>query len=93
MSDITQRYHHGDEFSTEAHHSIKADKERIREMVYNCIEQAPNGRTCDEVEIILGMSHQGTSARFTELKASGRIKQVFKRATRSGRNAGVYICT
>lgn len=89
--DITQLYHHADKFSSEAHKSIKHDKARVRELVYACIKEAANGRTCDEVEAELDLPHQSVSARFTELKAANRIKLVFKRATRSGRSAGVYI--
>jgi len=89
--DPTQLFHHGEQFSSEAHKSIKHDKARVRELVFNCIKEAQNGRTCDEIETELELSHQSASARMTELKANNRIKLVFKRATRSGRLAGVYV--
>lgn len=90
--DITAGYHGGDEFSTEAHKSILVSKERIQAQVLAHIEsQGSHGATSDETELALGMSHQTCGARFTELKALGKIRPTGdKRKTRYGRNAGVW---
>lgn len=88
--DPTAIYSHNNKQSYEAHKSIKSTKQVQRNKIFNCINEAFNGRTCDEVEAELGISHQACSARFVELKALSLIKQVGVRKTRSGRNAGVY---
>jgi hypothetical protein len=84
--DITGAFSHNNEFSYRASKSV--DKSKQRNMVLNCIKSSP--KTCDEVEVLLEMSHQACSARFTELKALDLIKLVGKRKTRSGRMAGVW---
>ena len=49
------------------------------------------GVTDDEMEVLLGMSHQTTSARRRELVLKGLIgTNGDKRKTRSGRNAQVW---
>lgn len=40
---------------------------------------------CDEVEVLLCMSHQTCSARFADLKKAGLIEPTNRRKTRSGR--------
>lgn len=41
--------------------------------------------TCDEVEVLLCLSHQTCSARFADLKRAGLIEPTTRRKTRSGR--------
>lgn len=74
----------------EAQESI--DGPTLRGLVYLAIRKAPDGLTCDEVEILLGLRHQTASARVHELMRCGSIvEQGRKRRTRSGRNAVVWV--
>lgn len=83
--------------SWEAAQSILEPPERIRakakKAVLKAILQAPNGMTCDEIEVALNMSHQTVSARVRDLVKdrflimdSGKVRK-----TRSGRNAIVWM--
>lgn len=57
--------------------------------VLRCIGK--RGRTCDEVEAILGTSHQSTSARIRDLVKAGRLQDTGKRRnTRTGNKATVW---
>lgn len=57
--------------------------------VLRCIGK--RGRTCDEVERILGTSHQSTSARIRDLVKAGRLQDTGKRRnTRTGNKATVW---
>lgn len=89
--DPTAAYSHNNKQSYEAHKSVKNTKQAQLNKIFACILGSSRGRTCDEVEAILGISHQAASARFVELKATNRIKQSGTRKTRSGRKAGVWI--
>lgn len=65
---------------------------RLEAQVLACIAQASDGRTCDEVEVVLEMSHQTCSARIRGLARLGKIKDSGRRLlTRSGRTAAVWI--
>ncbi len=90
--DVTSAYHGGNRESTAANTSLIGNKNHIRHKVRMAVQASgKNGVTCDDVEHLLGMSHQTTSARFTELKAMGYIHGTITRPTRSGRNARVYV--
>jgi len=82
----------GDETSEEAADSIASDASRLRGAVRTYIlKGGEKGRTCDEVEVGLGMRHQTASARIRELFLMDRInKRGDKRKTRSGRQAWVW---
>ena len=83
--------HGGNEYSTEAHKSIRASKSKLRQEVLSAIRDFFYGATSDEVEQLLNYPHQTVSARMTELKALGLIVPTGeKRKTRGGRNAGVW---
>jgi Fic family protein len=89
--DITKNYHKGNQYSKEAHNSIRNDAAHLRSQILRYIEsQGQRGATCDETEAALHMSHQTASARFTELKADESIKQIGERPTRTGRKAAVF---
>lgn len=61
----------------------------ISTRVYEAISNTP--RTCDEVEIVTGLSHQTASARVRELQLKDRIVDSGqRRKTRSGRAAIVW---
>jgi predicted ArsR family transcriptional regulator len=77
--------------SREAAESI-TDKQRLYRLILAHLERVGSA-TCDECEQDLDMSHQTTSARFTELRAKELIEPCGKRKTRSGRNAVVYRVT
>jgi hypothetical protein len=91
--DPTQYFHHDDPMSRAAYNSIKPSKEILRAKVVGYIKaQGMFGSTCDELERELDLSHQTASARVTEAKIKGEIVDSgMKRATRSGRNAHVYV--
>lgn len=91
--DITRNFHRGNPESTEAWWSIadRVDIDRLRVITY-VASQGRHGATCDETEQALGMSHQTTSARFTEAKVRGDIvHEGDRRKTRSGRYAAVWV--
>lgn len=89
--DITFFKHKGNEFSTQANTSIKITKEQLRQKVLEYIRsQGLRGATAEEAERALGLGRSTVSARMTELKALGLIKQIDRRKTSSGRSAGVW---
>lgn len=56
------------------------------------VRAALAGATCDEVEALTGGRHQGISARLRELVQLGKIVDSGqRRATRSGRQARIYV--
>lgn len=88
--DPTAAYHRGNEQSREAWKSLSPDTlSGIRKAIYDHIK-ASGGATCEEVERVLGISHQTASARCTELKKYGCIEPRGMRKTSSGRNAAIY---
>src|SRR5215472_16366774 len=91
--DPTRNYHGGNQESTEAHESIRAEKARLRARVVRYVERrGQRGATCDEIEVASGMSHQTISARCTEAKALGEVVDSGRRRpTRTGRNAAVLV--
>lgn len=93
MPDITAGYHGGNPESVEAWKSVREHTGTIRLWVVRYVyKQYARGATCDEIERVLGLTHQTASARVTEAKARGEIVPNGKRrATRSGRQAAVYV--
>ena len=89
-NDTTENFHRGDAYSTAAHESIKDGKERDFTRILIVLRDHPDGLTCEEVEIELGMKHQTCSARFTDMKKLGWIIWCGERQTESGRTAGVW---
>ena len=79
--------------SDEAHKSIKKVRVKIQGTVLEAIRSAGAwGRTCDELEINLKLSHQTASARVNELmKAKTIVAKTERRITRSGRKASVWV--
>lgn len=82
--------------SEEAADSVKESAATIRNRIFQYIAASPDGKTCDELEAELYISHQTASARCTELKRQGRVAPMLdeddkkiRRKTRSGRNADV----
>lgn len=89
--DVTFFRHKGNEFSNEANKSIKPSKEQLRQRVLNYIRsQGMRGATAEETEQALQLGRSTVSARYTELKALGKIQLIDRRKTSSGRSAGVY---
>jgi Fic family protein len=80
------------ETSMDAYRSIDGDSQRLRAVVLRMIAGAPNGLTCDEIEVVTGMRHQTASARINELAKRMQIQNYDgeKRRTRSGRSALVW---
>ena len=80
------------ETSREAHEHVKRTgrKENYKQKVYEHI-LLNGGRTCDECERELNMSHQTCSATITGLKKEQSIQDSkVRRKTRTGRNAIVW---
>lgn len=64
--------------------------DNLHDRITTFIDQI-GGATCDEVERLLGLSHQTASARIRELTQLGRLRDSGeRRKTRTGRNARVY---
>lgn len=94
MTDITANFHGGNPMSNAAYKSTpKQIRARQKSQVYRLIQTSgQNGRNCDEIEQLTGLPHQSASARMTELKKEGLIiASLYKRKTRSGRNAQVWV--
>jgi len=92
--------HNNTATSRDAAESIKPQVNRLCSEVLRCIRNSPNGMTCDEAEVALGMPHQTCSARFRDLakceppfivKKKGLDGSDLKRETRSGRAAFVWV--
>lgn len=63
----------------------------LRKEILNAIESQPEGLTCDEIEVLLGYSHQSASPRFGELALQGKIKDSGeRRKTRQNCDAVVW---
>lgn len=76
--------------SAEAGRSI--DKKRLQDVVLTAIQAAGiYGRTCDELEGILGGRHQTVSPRVNELMKAKKIISGGRRMTRSGRKATIWV--
>lgn len=92
--DITANFHKGARTSVLAHASTsdstrEAMRLRIVDFIASC---GARGATCDEVEAHFGFAHQSCSARMTELKKEGRIKDAgVDRKTRMGRYADAFV--
>ncbi len=90
LTDVTARYHGGDEFSAEAFEQTpeqrrRRDRARIERSIR---EDGP--ATCEALEERLGLSHQTCSARISEMRRGGDLVEVGRAATRSGRSARVH---
>jgi hypothetical protein len=78
--------------SKAAAESIAPSAHAIRSKVLAFVKsRGRNGATCDEVEASLDLRHQTASARIRELYLHREIAEGGKRATRSGRQAVVWV--
>lgn len=82
--------HNNTETSKKAADSMKSHTGRLRMEIVAELVKHDSGLTCDQLEVLLEMSHQTCSARVSELYRDGRIFRDGKRPTRSGRSAFVY---
>ena len=88
LFDICASRHKGDECSAAA--NLKTNKQRDAARILKYLD-VYNGKTCDELEVALGMSHQTCSARCSDLARAGLIIRTGeKRPTRTGSPAAVY---
>jgi len=85
--DICHNYHGGNAESVKANPN-QQKKHLDRAKILNHIS-LHGPKTCDEIEIDLGMSHQTASARCSELKRDEILEKIGTRPTRSGRSAAV----
>ena len=92
MADICQNYHKNADTSCEAYKGTPSKvRSKIRQQIAAKIEELQNA-TCDEIEVLLGLSHQCISARISELHKDEIIKDSGeRRLTRLGRKARVYV--
>jgi hypothetical protein len=94
LFDICERNHGGNENSRDAFRSVVGSAGELRRRVSDYIRsRGALGATCDEIEMALGISHQTASARCSELKKLGQIREIGKRKTRTGRNAATLAST
>ena len=91
LPDICRTHHGGNEQSEAANASVHASKQAMRERILRLLAEQP--RTCDELEMLTGCSHQSCSARLSELRLYGKVRRSGQRATRSGRMAAVLEVT
>jgi len=86
--DPTYNYHGGDRNSNVAHSRTNKPRDFMR--LIKLLDDNPDGMTCDEAELALGMLHQTCSARFTDMKRYGWIECCGRRPTRTGSPADVW---
>lgn len=92
--DVCSNYHGGADTSAEAERGKDpvARKGHELNIVATIRASGGYGKTCDELEVILGLPHQSVSARITDLQSAGAIVDSGqRRPTRSGRAARVYV--
>lgn len=98
--DICARRHRGNRESVAANGVTNKLKDRAR--ILARFERLGNaGATCDDIELLLGMSHQTASARMAELKRDGvlvlkplrggNLFEYERRLTRTGATAAVLV--
>lgn len=87
LPDICRNQHHGNPESEAANASVQPSKARMQARILELLAEQP--RTCDELEVLTGWSHQSCSARCAELLQAHRVMRNGKRPTRSGRMAAV----
>lgn len=92
-TDLCAGRHGGAETSAQAFSGTPAvSREAQQSKILWLIKARQQGATCDEAEVILGLSHQTCSARITELSTRGKIRfGVERRKTRAGKAARVYF--
>ncbi len=92
LFDICRNRSGENEFSEAAHDSIREAKSQLQKAVLACIKSAGMiGVNCEQIEQMLGLTHQTASARVSELKRKGLIRVQGHRKTKSGSNAGVLV--
>lgn len=85
------KYVIGSDTSKAASSSLELVLNDLQLLVLKTIEEAPNGMTCDEVELKLNLRHQTASARVNELmEAEYIVDSGERRKTSSGRKATVW---
>ncbi len=79
--------------STLAYESIIPHVSRLASMVHTAIiARGLGGSTCEEIEVKLRLKHQTCSARITELKDKGLVRDSGRRGqTSSGRKAVIWV--
>lgn len=92
-----QAPHNGTGPSIDAAHSLDKVLGKMQAEVLAYVRSAPEGATCDEAEVALGLKHQTASARLNDLMKLGRVQfrydaagKALRRLTRSGRGARIY---
>jgi hypothetical protein len=99
LFDVCKNKHNGADTSAAAFQSTTTESRYKQRVTVMAVFQDTRrwygvdpGCTCDEVEVVTGMSHQSTSARITELVIEGKIRDTgVRRKTRTGRTARVYV--
>ena len=91
--------HNGTETSKDAAESVQPHLSRMNREILRIIRSSQDGATCDEIEVVTGLSHQTASARVYELHHRYRAIEVrvdpqtgrpTKRKSRSERDCRVY---
>jgi Fic family protein len=96
--DICENYHQGNPESVEANR--RTQKSRDARRILHYLWAHPEGTTCDQIEVALGMIHQTASARCSELLRGGAVRRKekpgggngYERAeTRTGAFAAILV--
>jgi hypothetical protein len=98
--DICASRHRGNSESLAAHSKTDTLKDKAR-ILARFERLGSAGATCDDIEMLLGMSHQTASARMAELKRDGvlvlkplrggNLFEYERRLTRTGSTAAVLV--
>lgn len=79
-------------FSLEAHARAETSSGKYKRMILDYITfRGVDGSTADELEVALALPHQTCSARCSELKKAGLVRERGFRLTRTGSKAGVLV--
>ena len=92
-----QAPHNGTSPSIDAARSLDKILGKMQAEVLAYVRSAPEGATCDEAEVALGLKHQTASARLNDLMKLGMVQfrydaagKALRRLTRSNRGARIY---
>ena len=94
MSDICSNNHGGNPFSVAAFYSTASEKREAmrREIFKLAAKKGDLGITADEATAHFNTFHNSVAPRMSELKRDEMlIETIFSRATRTGRQARVYV--
>jgi hypothetical protein len=90
VTDITARYHGGDEMSAAAFEQTPAQSRLLDRNRIATSLRHDGPATCQQLEDRIGLSHESCSARISEMRKDGTVVTVGEAVNRSGRKARVH---